>query len=573
MPDADIFIPASLPVPDAKSLSEMNALLADKPFKIRLSPGFLKNDVTDRVNPDFLLYTLNDFIGHIQRCVANTRKILPADEGSPYYTHFPREQPIAYEALAIISAIDLRKLGTMVSDVQKRSQDMQIVHLVPLVHYLYRFLIRIYYLGAPEMARLYKAAHQWLLRELVPSDPESLKRSVTDAIEEWYYIFNTFFPAMYPLVLRMVSTKCMSISQLFYANGSTVLKWLYLEPSDILFVRGGQKEPEPVSVVSEEVPSEPDIPESVAEGLSFLEALFPEAGWDSLELLPDFCPYFLPVLNFQDAFIQLAPDNPLHQTLILFWILEELFQGLRQIKFEALSQINYRDETEDINRILEDWILYQELVLDKSFSNDLKAYTHQIYTQPDFNKSPYGRKLLSTMYVTIKAVFLPHFDIRLYGGAKLVKDDRLPPFYTRVRRLQRLLERYYDSIRDSDRPSDIIADGTVPGILNPWDGYRFDIPNVVSRRLDALCGGRHSRTRTNALLIRSTLMILNVLDWWINDKESFAYRSPPDYLYRVVEPGNPVPAFGVASRTDIDVVFMKHLKARHGYISLSTEWL
>ena len=50
-----------------------------------------------------------------------------------------------------------------------------------------------------------------------------------------------------------------------------------------------------------------------------------------------------------------------------------------------------------------------------------------------------------------------------------------------------------------------------------------------------------------------------VLDWWINDEKSPAYKSRPELLYRTVEPGSPMPAFGITARTDTDEIFRMHL--------------
>ena len=148
------------------------------------------------------------------------------------------------------------------------------------------------------------------------------------------------------------------------------------------------------------------------------------------------------------------------------------------------------------------------------------------------------------------------------GTAKVQKDERLPPFFVRVSHLKSLLVKYRDSIESAPAGSDANVEGSVPGVQNPWAPYKFDIPNSVSRRLDALCGGKHAKCKTNALLIQYTLSILQVLDWWVNDKTSYAYRNAPDHLYRVVEPGSSVPAFGVKSRNDVDALFMRHIKAR-----------
>ena len=167
------------------------------------------------------------------------------------------------------------------------------------------------------------------------------------------------------------------------------------------------------------------------------------------------------------------------------------------------------------------------------------------------------------MYTLIKSMFLPYFDISVYGSARIQKDDRLPAFYTRVTRLKRLLDRYYGAIKADSGNAEKDPETSIPGIANPWAPYKFDIANTVSSRLDALIGGKHTKNKTNAVLIEDTLSILNVLDWWINNKNSYAYQNSPKYLYRVIESGSAVPAFGVKPRTDVETLFFKHLKA-HG---------
>lgn len=569
MDDVNVEFSSPLPIVSDGELEAMNQLMADKKYRIKLPGGFLRSERTDRVSKEFILYTLNDYLGHVQQCVASTKKMLPFEDNRGFYAKFAAHEPIGHRVMTTVTSIDIRQLGTLLMQLQTRSDDVSVRDLVPFVRLLYRSVLRVYYLGPQGIARIYRAVHAHILRELVPQDPSALKDYTANAITEWRYLLEQMTDGLYPLLLRMTSPQMLSATQLFFANGSRLLAWLGLAPNDVIFLKDAaisdeDIEGEPATPVEASSPreEEEELSDAVREGLAVLETLFPEAGWDKLEALPDMCPYFQSMLQFQDGFIQLAPDNPLHHMMILLWILEELFQGLRLIKFEALQPLSARDDTEDINRILEDWILYQETIFDKSFSVELKSYTHQIYTQPDFYKTPYGRKLLSNMYTLIKAMFLPYFDIRMYGTTRGPKDERFPPFYVRVARLTRLLTRYYEEIEAAPPGSELNPDGSVPGIINPWAAYKFDIPNFLSRRLDAICGGRHSRSRTNAFLIRYTLSILNVLDWWINDKTSYAYRDNPEHLYRVIEPGSSVPAFGVRAMTDVDAIFLRHLKAR-----------
>jgi len=559
-----------LPVISDKELSAMNQLMTDSRYKIKPTASFLRTDRADRVNPDFILYTLNDYLGHLQNCVASTKKMLPFETNATFYENLAKYDPISFKLVSIVRSLDMKMLSSMLLQLQKTPRETTVTQLIPFVSLLYQSLIRVYYLGAAGIAKKYRTIYSFILKEFCPADPEGLKQYTSSAISEWHYIFDQICTGLYPLVLRMVSPAMLTQNQLFYANGSRVLAWLQVAPTEILIVKEGESEKteiDPNAAPVKEAPVEPtytiDVPQEVQEGLDILERLFPEAGWSELESMPDFCPYFQPILQFQDPFSQLAPDNPLQATLIMLLILEELFQGLRLIKFVPLQPLSAIDESEDVNKILEEWILYQEIVFDKTFSTDLKEYTHQIYTQPEYNKAPYGRTQLSNMYTLIKTMFLPYFDIRLYGTAKIQKDDRLPPFYLRVMRLKRLLGRYYEEVRAAPPGSDVNTTGSLPGIQNPWGQYKFDIANAVSKRLDALCGGKHSKTKTNAVLIRYTYLILCVLDWWINDKNSYAYQYSPDYLYRVTEPGKSVPAFGIKVRTDVDAVFLKHLKARN----------
>jgi len=557
----------SLPVPSDKDLLAMNHLMADKAYGIKAPFTFLRPDKTDKVSSEFILYVLNDHLGHLQSCVASTKKMLPAIDSKDFFNTLSSDLPLAGGFFSVVFSIDIKQLSAQLTQLQKNAHEVTIPQMIPFMQTLLRPMVQVYYLGIAGVSKLYKLLFQYITRDLKPGKSQELMAITTSAIEDWYYIFNRIYPGLYPLVLRMCSSSMMTMTQLYYANGSRVLAWLKLKPNDVLIIKEGESEK--MIVPMPEIESEPPVVElvlkkelspEVKKGLQNLEKLFPEAGWDDLENLPDMCPYFQSILQLQDAFIQLSPENPLQVTLVLFGILEELFQGLRLIKFDALAPLSSLEDLEDINKILEEWILYQESVFDKIFSNDLKSYTHQIYTQPDYNKTPYGRKLLSNLYSLIKQFYLPWFDIRLYGIVKSQKDERLPPFYVRVSRLKRLLTRYNAAIEAAPLGSELNPDTSVPGVQNPWEIYKFDVSNPVSRRLDALCGGKHSKHKTNALLIRYTLSILNVLDWWINDKESFAYRSTPDYLYRVVEPGSATPAFGINIRTDVDELFVSHLK-------------
>ena len=102
----------------------------------------------------------------------------------------------------------------------------------------------------------------------------------------------------------------------------------------------------------------------------------------------------------------------------------------------------------------------------------------------------------------------------------------------------------------------------VTGMKNPWEHYSFDISNPVSKRLDVmLCAKRTDDkvTATNANIIKYALCITAVLDWWVNDYQSPAYKTNPFNFYRI-SPEDGGPVFTVPLRTDQDKLFKLNLK-------------
>ena len=105
--------------------------------------------------------------------------------------------------------------------------------------------------------------------------------------------------------------------------------------------------------------------------------------------------------------------------------------------------------------------------------------------------------------------------------------------------------------------------GTVHGIQNPWDKYEFDIPNIISKRMDVLLGAKRpakETAATNANLIKYALCVVAVLDWWLNSKGSPAYATDSSQIYRINERDGG-PAFSVPLRNDQNKLFADAVKA------------
>ncbi len=103
--------------------------------------------------------------------------------------------------------------------------------------------------------------------------------------------------------------------------------------------------------------------------------------------------------------------------------------------------------------------------------------------------------------------------------------------------------------------------GQVAGLGNPWAPYVFPVPGSLSRRLDIVLGSKGSLGKTNANLLYHLLLVVCVLDWWINDAAAPAYRDTPAFLYRTASDENHTPVFSVPVRDDLNEVFVTRVKS------------
>ena len=109
------------------------------------------------------------------------------------------------------------------------------------------------------------------------------------------------------------------------------------------------------------------------------------------------------------------------------------------------------------------------------------------------------------------------------------------------------------------------AKATCSLIENPWEHYKFDIPNEVSKRLDVLLGAQNKTANTtanNANLLKYTLCFIAVLDWWINNPGSPAYTTDPMHIWRVSD-ADGKPQFSVPERKDQNKLFADGIRASY----------
>jgi hypothetical protein len=75
---------------------------------------------------------------------------------------------------------------------------------------------------------------------------------------------------------------------------------------------------------------------------------------------------------------------------------------------------------------------------------------------------------------------------------------------------------------------------TCSALMNPMENASFTVENPVERhlRLYLKYGEEKPKRFTNASLVYYTYLVVQVLDYLMNSKESWAYSDPQSHLYR-----------------------------------------
>ena len=244
-------------------------------------------------------------------------------------------------------------------------------------------------------------------------------------------------------------------------------------------------------------------------------------------------------------------------TVVLIRILEDFFVGCRNIDFKPVSTA-VSEEKDSISSVMDDWSAYRENVFEKLYCDPLNDLVNQIYSQDDYEDSQFGKKLITSLLWQTQWHFLPNFKFDQLILERPQDESKYRPLFLRTD----FARSYFtEAVSLCDKVASLRGD--VSMISNPWDHYKFDISNEISKRLDTLLGGNNTTATTNANnanLLKYTLCILSVLDWWINNPESPAYSTNPRRIYRISEEDGK-PKFSVPERNDQNKLFAAQIRA------------
>lgn len=567
-----------LPEISSKDRNQMDKLMMSDDYKIKPNYGFFnffrlfKKDGKEICRKSFIEYDIKMHLEHLQNFITTVKSLIQISPDT-YKSKILNGTEVKFKFLRTTGGWTMRSIKLLAMDVQDSTDPVKVADLIPLTKALYKELIKVYYIGETQISQIFKDIYSDLVK-YPKSDKDKLLMLSKTGLTEWLYVYSSIIRGMYPLLMRMCSPTFEYFPQFFTTQTPAILSFLGLTKFDIIIPEKKNekikqeeaKKAEEEKKVEEEKKKKAQVirgqkTEIVTAGLKLLEQLFPEAGFSHLETMPDMYPYFQPLYQFYDGYNMLSPENPLQVTVTLLKITEDIFQGCRNIVFTEENDGTAEHAKDSLSSALNEWSLYREVLFEKDYGDQLRNFVNQLYSTSDFKTSIIGKKNLTSMLWQTRYNFLPNFDFEQILLEKPNNDSKYRPLCMRTDFLRQVFTSLSHNIDSAAK-----SKGKVLGIANPWDKYVFDIPNVVSKRMDVLLGAKKplgETAATNANLIKYALCIVAVLDWWVNNPESPAYSTDSSKIYRINEKDGG-PSFSVPVRNDQNKLFADSIKKSAG---------
>ncbi len=514
----------------------------------------------EQVVSEFCTVTLKHHVENLSGFITVIKTLIQIAPAS-YKTKIASGTETKFKFLRMIAGWTMQNVKLSHIELLDLPQPYVVQDLVSYIRAIYKLLIQVYYYGENKIPKLIKEIYTDEVS--YPDSPqEKLSSLAKEAITDWLYIQNEIIKKCYPLLMRMCSDTYEEYPDFFKVKVADILKFVGLHKYDLLLpekakaVKVEETEKKKNTVLKPEKGVKDQI---VTTGIKLLDQLFPQAGFAQLEKHPDMYPYFQPLYHFADGFNVLSPENPLQVTVVLLRILEDCFVGCRNIKFtQGTSNSSLGKGKDSIASVLDDWSAYRENVFEKLYCDQLNDLVNQIYSQDDYEDSQFGKKMITSLLWQTQWHFLPHFKFDQLILERPQDESKYRPLFMRTDFARAF---FTEAVSLCDKVASMHGD--VSMIENPWAHYKFDISNEISKRLDTLLGGNNNSANTNANnanLLKYTLCILAVLDWWVNNPDSPAYTTNPRRIYRISEEDGK-PKFSVPERNDQNRLFAEQIRA------------
>jgi hypothetical protein len=544
----------------------------------------------DFVNPRFVTKRMDEYYKKMELLVVSTRTLFPRNN-QKRSDQLKRSSSLAFSILDTIRYWNIERIASELARVQAHPREIKISDFTDILRAIYKPL---FILEQLDTEIHIKGAYKLLYRTLCLENPmdidarDGYQELIRSAIAAIGTIRKDIQYLLYPLLLKLLSNRWLSYQNFFIERRNRFMAFIdageedQLIPTDIVFHPEEKViekiEDETGESVIEELEgideNDPEAEEKQAKknareaelkaldrGLATLETLFPKAGWDHADTYPDLYPYFANIFDIKRGFDLIAPTDPLIQIAILVRILEELFFGLRHVSFGVVigADGNPDGVNDVLGKIIIGWTGYIEVSFVKEYLPRLGEYCRILESTTESRTSTYAKRVLNELHWAKRLYFLPYYKFESLFAPPFQKKD-ITPLYPEIRQLRKYLTAVAAGIDQGNKIGGADQKAPCDGIDNPWDPYVFQVPNPLSIRLNALLA---NKKRNNATLIFFTLAVTTVLDYLVNNENSWAYGTGrPGALFRSVDGQGIKPQFGVESLIDADAIFKETIKQR-----------
>ncbi|GHV84774.1 hypothetical protein AGMMS50230_03820 [Spirochaetia bacterium] len=562
--------------------------------QVLISMLSILNEPADYVSPAFVNRRMNDYYKRIELLVTSVRTLLPRNN-LKRNERLKKASPFTFAILDTIRYWNIDQISGILTRIQSHPRSAKTTDFTEILREIYKPL---YILDQLEPETHIKDAFKLLYKVLYLENPTEAKNKYQELIRNALLSYGTIRRdvryQLYPLLMKFLSHCWLPYEVFFQERKNRVKDFLHVSERNQISpqmenaataeeaeeiaeetekAKVAAEHPETKEVFDESAMSEPlteeervkrQVQESESKalerGLSALETLFPQAGWERIALFPDFYPYFSDVFKLKKGAELIAPTDPLQQIYLFSRILEELFFGLRYTAFGVIMGPDGNPERvdESITRIINDWQKIIESSFDKEYLPRLDEYCRLLENTAESRTSNYAKRLVNELHWAKRLYFLPYYKFESIMPPPFQKNA-VTALYPEVRSLRRYLTAIAAGIEQGNKRGGAENKSPCDGIDNPWDPYVFQVPNPVSKRLDMLLA---PKKRNNASLIFFTLAITVVLDHLLNDENSWAYGDRAGFLFRSENGEGIRPLFGVESKIDSEQIFKQIIRKR-----------
>jgi hypothetical protein len=557
--------------------------------------SFFKEPI-DYVSSRFVTKRLNDYYHKIEKLVTSARNLFPKSN-SKRNNQLKRASLFVYKILDTMRTWNIEQIAHEISELQAHPRAVKSSDFADFLRLVYKPLFVLSDLNTEQVKSAFKLIYKILYLESPMEAKEKYQDVIRNIISALVEIRRDVQFGMYPILMKLISDRFIPYERFFIERRRRFMAFLNVTAADQLNSAElnvqqvenvdvealqneqgaeGEENPEeenPEAVAEEVEEEDPNDPKVIArkakeeaekaeqkafeQGRAAIEALFPKAGWDKLGEFPDLYPYFAGVYNLRHGYELISPTDPLQQISILMHILDDLFIGLRYVNFgTVILSGNPAKISEEMSDMANNWRRYIEESFSREYLPRLNEFCRMLENSKESRGTPYAKKILNELYWVKRLYFLPYYKFESIAPPPFQKQD-VVAIYSQIRKLRINLAAVFVGIEQGIRNGGASVKAPCDGINNPWEHWNFQVPNPVSKRLEALVP---QDKRMNSTLIAFALSAVTLLDYIVNNENSWSYGDRPGPLFRSIRNEGITPIFGVDDKVDADQLFKESVK-------------